>query len=194
MWASASYMGLEIATVTLARELFLSGQYGVWARFSRTEKRFKEIVAKGKDPNALTVQGEMFFAQKQYSKAVQVLQQALRLNAPSFQWQLICQLCLARTYAELGRMKEAKATFEELHEAGLPDATMQLGLMVRSSDLDRAHGLLYEAACKGRPSLFTHLAEIELERASNAGDAEARDEHKLWAMEWSRLADKRMEN
>jgi hypothetical protein len=51
--------------------------------------------------------------------------------------------------------------------------------------VDEARQRMYTAACNGRRDMFTRLSEMELETAGK--------ESRLKAMEWSRLADARVE-
>ncbi|KAI9166812.1 hypothetical protein HJFPF1_02927 [Paramyrothecium foliicola] len=192
LWSSAAHQGHQAALLTLVRDLIFTGRYNKKANYSKIERIFKSMVTTGLNSNALTLEGEHLFFQKKYPAALRHLEKALKQNK-SFEWKLNCQFCLARTYRELGRTDDAEEMFHKLHEQGMPEAGLELGYMLHASDPDRAHELLFEAACRGRPEVFSHLSEIALDRSSKAEDAQSREEQRKWAMEWSRLADKRME-
>lgn len=184
LWSSASEMGHRPSTLSLARQLIRSGAHGRIPQLRKVEARFKGLVSSGKDPNALTAQGELLVEQGRLDAAVAALQRALKLGG-EFEWRPYCELCLGRAYWKLGKADEARTLFEKLAEQGVVEADIDLAEMLRSSDVDEARQRMYTAACNGRRDMFTRLSEMELETAGK--------ESRLKAMEWSRLADARVE-
>lgn len=189
MWASASELGYRPSTLSLARQLIRSGAYGRMPQLRKVEARFKHFVSTGKDANALTAEGELLFEQGRFDVAVATLRRALRVGSASFEWKLYCELCLGKALLKLGRREEARGVLEALSEAGLVEADVELGNLLRASDRDKAEQHMYAAACNGRPDMFSHLSEMALE-----GAASANGDGRRWAMEWSRLADARTEH
>lgn len=194
LWASASEMGYIPATLSLARQLIGGKGWGKVAALKRVEERFGRMVAAGSDPNALTVGGEHLVLQGKYTAALNMLQKALKVGEPDFEWKPYCQASLATAYLKLGREAEAKKTLETLRESTPILAEAELGMLVRSSDPDLAMQYLYNAALHYKPEMFSILAEICLDKAGLAESEEVQDEQFRWAAEWSRLADKHAES
>ncbi|ODA79653.1 hypothetical protein RJ55_05247 [Drechmeria coniospora] len=189
MWASASELGHRPATLSLARQLIRSGAFGRMPQLRKVEARFKQMVSTGKDPDALTAEGELLFEQGSFDAAVTTLRRALRLATGSFEWKAYCRLCLGKSLLKLGKREEALKVFEALSESGFAEAHMEIGMMLRSEDRDKATRHLYAAACGGRQHLFSHLSEMALEEA----DGRSPEDSQRWAVEWSRLADPRVD-
>ncbi|KAF4975854.1 hypothetical protein FZEAL_7410 [Fusarium zealandicum] len=186
MWASASEMGYRSATISLAGELVRTGAWGRKSHLRSVESSFKKLVSEGKDSNALTVEGELLYHQERYDAAVKMLERALRLNNTDFEWKHLCQLCLGRSYLKLGKADEARGPLEA---SGYTDADAELGQMLRTTEPERAEVHMYMSALTGlRLDMFRQLAELEFEKEANAANKEAKKDHYLWAMEWSRLA------
>ena len=196
MWASASEFGYRPSTVSLARQLIRSGAYGRMPQLRKVEARFKHFVSTGKDADALTAQGELLFEQGRFDVAVASLQRALKVGSASFEWKPYCELCLGKALLKLGRRDEARDVLEALSEGGLVEADVELANMLRATDADKAEQHMYAAACNGRPDMFSHLSEMVLEGAASAhgDDGGSSQDRRRWAMEWSRLADVRIEH
>ncbi|KAG5984781.1 hypothetical protein E4U55_003293 [Claviceps digitariae] len=221
LWSSASAEGYKPSTLSLARHLIRSKAYGRMPQLRGVEARYKQLVSTGKDANALTAEGELLFEQARYDVAAAVLKRALRIGGEDFEWRPHCELCLGKMYAKMGRVEEAKETFERLANQGMVEADVELVNLfdrICSRDDDDededddddededeeeeeeddeddeeaavAEQRMYTAACHGKTDMFTRLAERELKRG-NAGERTA-EENKLWAMEWSRLADQQV--
>lgn len=191
MWKSASDMGHRPSTLSLARFLIRSKSWGKLEPLRRVETRFKQLVAEGKDPNALTAEGESLYENGQYDAAVKIMQRALQLDSSGFEWKHYCQVCLGKALTKLDRQLEAQHAFEGALESGSIEANGELGQLSRQSDLGLAQRYLYRAAMDGDSEMFRHLSEIRVEEQAVANDDKTRREHQLWAMEWSRLADKK---
>ncbi|KAF4951382.1 hypothetical protein FSARC_12939 [Fusarium sarcochroum] len=189
MWASASEAGHHVSTLSLARCLMISGGWGKSQRLKRVENRFRQVVAEGKDQNALTAEGENFLQIGQYEAAVKILKPALSLNDSDFEWRDDCKICLGKSYLKLGRSAEARQLFEAVENARISDADAELAQMLRKTNPDEARQRMYSAATGGRQDMFNQLAELELEKEAQATDDESRKNHQLWAMEWLRLAE-----
>lgn len=191
LWSTASEMGYRPSTLSLARQLVRSGAYGRVPQLRRVEARFKGLVSSGKDADALTAEGELLLEQGRLDAAAAVLTKALKLS-PRFEWRPYCRLCLGRAYLKMGKVDDARGLFEKLAQEGLVEADMELAEMLRGSDADEARQRMYTAACNGRRDMFTRLSEMELELEAVGGEKDG-EERRLWAMEWSKLADGRVE-
>lgn len=180
-------MGYRPSTLSLARQLIRSGAYSRIPQLRRVEARFKGLVSTGKDADALTAEGELLFEQGRLEAAATALNKALKMG--EFEWRPYCELCLGRAYLRIGKVDEARGLFEKLAEEGVVEADMELGEMLRESDGDGARQRMFTAACNGRRDMFTRLSEMELERDGE----KSVEERRLWALEWSKLADGRVE-
>ncbi|KAF7548137.1 hypothetical protein G7046_g8780 [Stylonectria norvegica] len=191
LWSSASEMGYQPSTLSLARFLITGGVWGKISHLTKVEARFRNIVKAGKDPNALTAEGELLFAQGNYDAAIKLLERTRTLPSAAFEWKPYCLLCLGKAYAKTQRHAEAKEALTAALEAGCFEARAELGQLLRSSDVEKAEQYLYTAALHGKPELFRNLSEMAFESEANATDDDTRKNHQLWAMEWSRLADQK---
>lgn len=189
MWASASDMGYLPATISLAREISRGGAWGMNPQLKRVETRFKQLVSEGRDPNALTVEGELLYKLGKYDAAVTMLKRALLVGGEDFEWESSCRLQLGRAYVKLQRHVEAREAFEAVANMGSAGADADLGQLLRSSDQEKAEGYFYSAGIHGQPDMLRHLSEIAFEKIATATDEHAAKDHQLWAMEWARLAD-----
>ncbi|KAM6477903.1 hypothetical protein HDV62DRAFT_198875 [Trichoderma sp. SZMC 28011] len=194
LWASASEAGYRPSILSLARHLARSGAYGRVAQLRKVEARFKQLVSTARDPDALTVEGELQYEQGNYEAAIRALQRALQVGAAGFEWKPYCQLCMGKAFVKTSRHDEARAIFESLSEIGLIEADIELGKLLRVSDRDAAERHLFTAASNGRADMFSLLSEIALEKAAESGDDKtSKEEAQRWAKEWSKLADPRTE-
>ncbi|KAM0274012.1 hypothetical protein ACHAPA_000960 [Fusarium lateritium] len=186
LWMSASEADYNPSTVSLARELMLRGAWGQSESMKEFEKRFMKLVAEGKDCNALTAYGERLFKTGKYSAAAEMLKQAVSVDDGIFGWKRTCLTCLAKSYAMLGKVSEARETLKTLND---PDADAEIDQLLNASDAEQAQQQMYSAALMGRTDMYRQLAEVEFERETNETDKESKKNHHLWGMEWSRLAD-----
>ncbi|KAM0243119.1 hypothetical protein ACHAP5_006909 [Fusarium lateritium] len=186
LWTSASEADYNPSTVSLARELMLQGAWGKSELLKEFEKRFMKLVAEGKDCNALTAYGERLFKTGKYSAAAEMLTQAVSVDDGIFGWKRTCLTCLAKSYAMLGKVSEARETLKTLND---PDADAEIDQLLNTSDAEQAQQQMYSAALMGRTDMYRQLAEVEFEREANETDKESKKNHHLWGMEWSRLAD-----
>lgn len=194
MWSSASEMSYRPSTLSLARQLIRSGAYGRIPQLRKVEARFKQLVSVGKDADALTAEGELLYELGKYELAAAALKRAMRTQS-TFEWKPYCELCLGKSYLKLGQRVTARAIFESLSESGLVEADVELSQILRKSDEHVAEQHMYTAACNGRRDMFTRLSELELEPAgSDSKKGRTADESRRWAMEWSKLADPRVEH
>ncbi|GAB0132651.1 hypothetical protein EsDP_00001080 [Epichloe bromicola] len=184
LWSSASEMGHRPATLSLARQLIRSGAYSRIPQLRRVEARFKQLLGSGRDADALTAEGELLLEQGRYDGAATLLRRALHIGG-DFEWRPYCELCLGKVYAKTGREDDAREMFARLADAGMVEADVELVDLLRRSDSEESEQRMYTAACNGRSDMFTRLSEAELEKENG--------ERRLWAMEWSRLADQRVE-
>ncbi|RGP77739.1 hypothetical protein FLONG3_4128 [Fusarium longipes] len=183
---SASATNYNPSTITMARMMFRQDLWGKVPDFRLTEKRFMKFVLEGKDCNALAVYGENLFMTGKFTAAVPILKQALDADDGIFEWRNMCMLCLAKSYARLGKAEEAEKILEKLED---PDADAEVGALLNRGGVEDKRQRLYSEAFDGRMEAYRELAEIEFEKASKETDKTLKEEHNLWAMEWSRLAD-----
>ncbi|KAF4339518.1 tetratricopeptide repeat [Fusarium beomiforme] len=186
MWASASELNYDPATVSIVSQLMSGGSWRKITAFAEVENRFMRLVAEAKNCNALTVYGEYLFQDGKYDQAVAILKQAIGVEDSAFEWKRKCLTCLAKSYAKLGKAEMAKKTLEVQEDS---EADAELDQLLQLSDAGVARQLLYQDAIKGRHELYRQLAEVEFERESKEIDAELKKIHHLWGLEWSRLAD-----
>ncbi|PFH57936.1 hypothetical protein XA68_14361 [Ophiocordyceps unilateralis] len=191
LWACASNMGFVPSTISLAMQLVRGGTFGKHKAFQMIEARFKKLVIEGKDPNAMTVDGQLLFTQTRFTLAAAMLAKALRVGSSDFELKPSCQLYLAKTYLKLGRDVVAMDLFDQLAKIGVTEAHAELGRWLMTTDPNRARQHLYEAA-RGQPELYKDLFTISMKEAASASGK--RNEDLLrWALEWWRLADRRVE-
>ncbi|PHH88628.1 hypothetical protein CDD83_7286 [Cordyceps sp. RAO-2017] len=194
MWTSASASGYRPSVLSTARHLVRSRRFGSYVEMLNVEARFERLVAKGDDPDALTVEGEGLFDQGRLALAVETLQRALSLPSSNFQWEHSCQLHLGMSLLKLGRTREARCLFEDLSQSGVYKADEMLADMLRTADPSSAQQHAYTASHYGRLEMFSRLAEMELLGVgSTDSDGRSPEERRLWATEWSRLANPRVE-
>ncbi|KAJ4021055.1 hypothetical protein NW766_002557 [Fusarium irregulare] len=189
MFVSASAAGYDPSTITYARLLFRQDEWGKKKRFKFLEKRFMDIVAQGKDCNALAVYGEKLFLDNKFTAAAPILEQALSVDDGIFEWRDMCLLYLAKSYARLGKVEEAKKTLKTL---GDPNADAEVAPMLTAGGVVDKRQRLFSEGLRGRAQAFRELAEIEFENEARETDKDLKKEHHLWAMEWSKLADPNM--
>lgn len=93
----------------------------------------------------------------------------------------------AISYEKLGK-ENAALRFYRLAAVvpSFPRCDKAIGLL--SNDIEESRKHMYKAACR-EPKLFSHFAEMELERSINLTDPKDKEESHKLATEWSRLAD-----
>ncbi|KAG6018022.1 hypothetical protein E4U41_004079 [Claviceps citrina] len=188
IWASASEMGHRPATLSLARQLIRSGAYGRVPQLRAVEARYRQLVGVARDADALTAEGELLYEQGRYDGAATLLRRALQIGGRGFEWRPHCELCLGKTYAKTGRVQEAREVFVRLADEGMVEADVELVHLLTREGFEGAEQSMYTAACNGRRDMFARLCEEELNKACGQ---RTDDQRRLWAMEWSRLADQR---
>ncbi|KAF5020762.1 hypothetical protein F66182_7222 [Fusarium sp. NRRL 66182] len=196
MWASASAAGHRLSTSLLSRDFKVSGTWGNAPAFKGLENRFRQLVAEGKDRDALTVEGEDLYKSGKYIAAAMMLEKALGLGDSGFFLKELCQMNLGRAYFKLGKIAQARELLEMMASSGdwiSADADAELAQMLRPTDPDEAMQRMYSAALEGRDDMFQKLAEIAFEKEAHATDNKSKREHFLWGAEWSRLADSTVE-
>jgi len=189
MFVSASAAGYDPSTITYARLLFRQDEWGKKRMFKPIEKRFMDIVSQGKDCNALAVYGEKLFMDNKFAAAAPILESALSVDDGIFEWRDMCLLYLAKSYARLGKVEEAKKTLKTL---GDPDADAEVAPMLTAGGVVDKRQRLFSEGLQGREQAFRELAEIEFKKEARETDKDLKKEHHLWAMEWSKLADPNM--
>lgn len=195
-WAVASFMDSSRGTLSLTKNLIMSGQYGRHAFVRNVESRFRQLVATGRDPNALALQGMLLYMNKSYESCAAHLEKLLKTHVQTFEWEQSAKLHLACAYAKLGRQEEAKRLIDMTGTS--TDVSLQddvtLGKTIRPLDPDRAEKHLWRPAFFGDREALTHLGEISMERSTTGTQEASKDEHLLMALEWFRLADRSVDH
>lgn len=197
LWASASELGYVLSTLSLVQNLVMSDMYMAIVQMRNVEARFQRLVAGGKDPDALTIEGQRLFKQGRLEPAVAMFQRALKAWSSDFELRWRCLLWQGKAYLKLGRTEEAMKMFEPLVEYGYVEAEVELAKLLRTTDPERARQLMYAAACKGGSTdMFTFLSEMALEEAlaTQTTNKRGSKESRRWAVEWSRLANLRADH
>lgn len=147
-------------------------------------------MADGKDPNVLFVEASLVSGQGNHAGAAKLLERARHINDADYEWRPTAELLLARMYIELGRKQEAIAILLPLAETNWNDAEYELGKLMRETggDVEEARQLIYQSTRSGQYERCALLAEMASEAAQNATDDASKQEHRRWAVEWSRLA------
>jgi hypothetical protein len=153
------------------------------------ERRFQVLAKNTKDPNVMTLQGERLVLRGKPKEALAVLEGALVTSQEDFWYRSTCKILIAASLKELGRPEDARIMLEVLHKAYVPEASFELGVMLRYSEPDYAH------ECFGRVLEQTmsydslpYMAELEMNMSMAAEAKEAQEDHTRKSMEWSRLA------
>jgi tetratricopeptide (TPR) repeat protein len=193
MWAAASELNFTPATLSLISHLMSADMYGKSPYFAPAEARFKTIVRGGRDPNALTLEAQLLWDQRQYGGATKVFERALRLGESGatgdegFPWKPRALAGLGMAHRKLGNNEKALECCREASRLGLPDADIYIGML--STDASESQQHLFWAGCRNKDH-FKYLAQLAMEKSEAATDAEAKKEHLRWAAEWTNLADK----
>ncbi|PHH69754.1 hypothetical protein CDD80_6518 [Ophiocordyceps camponoti-rufipedis] len=188
LWVCASNLGFTPSTLSLVMELVSGSNYGRYKVFRNVEARFQQLVAEGKDPNVMTINGHLLLKENQFEKSVVTLKRALRVGYPNFELRPSCQLYLAKSLMSLDRETEAMNLLDELANDGLTDVHKAFASVFKRENPARARQHLYEAAL-GEPELYRKLSELAIEDAATSSSP--REPFERLAYEWSRLADPR---
>lgn len=183
---AASGENYNPSTITVARLYLLRGDWGKSPESRVIEKRFMELVSEGKDCNALTVYGESLFKAGRFAAAIPIFNQALSVDDGIFEWKNMCMRCLAKSYAQLGKVDEAKETLKAL---GDPAADAEVAPMLATGSVEGKRQRLFSEAFLGKKEAYRELAELEFGRGAKETDKDLKRDYNLWGMEWSRLAD-----
>ncbi|KAJ4145041.1 hypothetical protein LMH87_003903 [Akanthomyces muscarius] len=197
LWFTATNWGYAPSACSLAAFLARSGQYGKEDFFAPAEKRFRALV-KGGDPIAMAIEGEILYREGKYGEAETILNNVLRKQKQHSDssagglrnWEPNFRLTLGKTLGKRGKTDQAVAILRRLSEDGYIEADPQLGKTLRASDPDEALQYLFKAGCTGALDCFEEMATIKLDKATKAGDSSEANDHRLWAQELTRLADK----
>uniref|UniRef100_A0A0B7JK67 Uncharacterized protein n=1 Tax=Bionectria ochroleuca TaxID=29856 RepID=A0A0B7JK67_BIOOC len=185
MWAAAAEMDFNPSIATLALYLVRSGMFGSSPLFKSAESRFQALAKTGQDPNALVVEGEMLRRRGTYNASIRVFQRALEVGGEDFTWAPLCEQQIAQCYRNLGKESDALEHYRRAVKMGLEEA--HEGIAMLSKDADESYESMYKAACL-KPKLFSHMAQMELERSTELKDEAAVKEAVKWATEWSELS------
>ncbi|RCI17188.1 hypothetical protein L249_2160 [Ophiocordyceps polyrhachis-furcata BCC 54312] len=192
LWLNASHMGFDPSTISLAMGIVRAECFGELKGFHEVEARFKQLVVEGKNPDALTVEGQRLFMQSDYFGALEVLNRAMRIAGVSdFELKTTCRLHIAKAFLSLDKKTVAMSVFNDVAKTGLAEAHAELGRLLRPTDPVRARQHLYEGA-PGRSELYRDLSEMAVEDAASTKGTHHKNLSR-WAWEWSRLADRSVE-
>lgn len=190
MWASASGLGFQPATITLAGDLVRHGKFGQLPMMRKVESDFRRIVTQGKDANALTIEALRLYRQeKKLPQAAAMFKKALSVGGPDFSFKSRCENGLGHIAYSQGRLEEAAEYLEKAYEVDPRSAGLLLGDVYASLDPQKARQVYYRTASHGNATAWGRLADLELGMAMDAQDQPTKQEHQLWAMEFQRLGD-----
>lgn len=206
MLGTASDLGSESSTLLLIRLLSQSSSSD---RLSKTPilvaalSRFRHILRKKQDPDALTLQGLILANEGDDGKALEFFSQAMEVGSPNpssggqqqdirppwWGWEASCHLTRARILLQQGRREEAIAAFRvaavELDHA---QAYFKLATLLAEDSPERGQ-YLQKAAVSGIPEACQLLGESEVRMAEQPDQPKEKvREHCLWASEWFSLA------
>lgn len=185
LWTGASEMGHIPSTLSLRNHIDMANIPEDHPMVKPIEARFRAQVAKGKDPDALTLEGRFLEKQGKTADAIRMLERALQVDEGRFGWKADCEQCLGRLYVKTGQVEAGRKHLQVAAEYLVPEAEALLATI--TDDRREAIRHLYRAACM-QPKFFANLAEQEmLDTVKRAEQGEKVSDK--WAIEWSRLAD-----
>ncbi|OAA67459.1 hypothetical protein ISF_03635 [Cordyceps fumosorosea ARSEF 2679] len=196
LWFAAANWGFAPSACSFAAMLARSGQYGKDSVTAPAEQRFRALVRAG-DPVAAAIEGEILYQQGKYAEAEAALLRVQRRQAAGTadlgSWEPNFRLALGRTLGRRGKADQAVAILRGLSDEGYIAADAELGRLLRGADPDAAMQYLFRPGCTGALSCFEEMAAIELDKAAKAEKPSDAADHRLWAEELTRLADKNAE-
>ncbi|KAM3502041.1 hypothetical protein MY10362_005123 [Beauveria mimosiformis] len=193
LWFIAASWGFGPSACSLAAILAAYGEYGKSTATAPAERRFRALVKAG-DPVAMTIEGDRLYRQGKYGEAEAILRKVQQKHATDLgNWEPNFRLTLGKTLARRGKTDQAVAMLRALAEDGYIEADGQLGSELRSTDPDEALQHLFKAGCTGGLRCFEEMAAIELDKAAIAKNSSDAADHRLWAGELARLADRKAE-
>lgn len=196
LWLPACNWGFKPSLLSLIWLLVRSGVYNAGPDFKGVERRFQALVKTKTDPIAMAIEGEVLYRKGDFVRAEEILRAAMENhNSKSslVNWEPNCQLTLGKTLAMRKKRDEAAAILQKLSDEGYIEADLELGKILRHVNANEALKYLYKAGCTGALQAFEEMAVMELERAAAAKNPSEAAEHRRWAAEYSRLADRRAE-
>ncbi|KAM0334370.1 hypothetical protein ACHAQA_001396 [Verticillium albo-atrum] len=201
MHDAAGELGHVPATLHIIRMILFGKNPEILPRFRpRAYARFKSLVAEGRNPDALTLQGKFHALRDERELAAEMFRRAKAVAGPDgeFQWRSICQIELAKLHEARGARDEACRVYRELVEVKDAEGCYYLatldGRMPGATPLvaeTEVRELLTRAAMAGYPPAATALADLETsryDRAVTGGDEAAAGRHLLDAQEWRKIA------
>ncbi|KAM3467531.1 hypothetical protein MY5147_001495 [Beauveria neobassiana] len=193
LWFTAASWGFGPSACSLVAILAAHGEYGKSTATAPAERRFRALVKAG-DPVAMAIEGDILYRQGKYGEAEAILRKVQQQHAADLaNWEPNFRLALGKTLARRGKTDQAIAMLRALADDGYIEADQQLGSALRSTDPDEALQYLFKAGCTGALHCFEEMATIELDKAANAKNSSDAADHRLWAGELARLADRKAE-
>ncbi|EGY20606.1 uncharacterized protein VDAG_10235 [Verticillium dahliae VdLs.17] len=206
MLDSASELGHVPATLHIIRTvLYGRSPENLQRSCPRAYARFRTLVAEGRNPDALTLEGKLYALRGErdqaaalFRRAKDVATAAVAHGSTGFQWKNLCQVELAKLQEAVGARQDAYWEYRALADAGDAEACYYLGTLdarmpgtVRLVHEAEARELLTQAAMAGYPAAPTALADLETgmyDQAVADGHKDAAAGHLLDAQEWRNLA------
>jgi tetratricopeptide (TPR) repeat protein len=188
MFASASGLGLEPATLDGTQYLLAEKLYGKLSSMSKLEGDFRRLLAQGKDPNAITLEGARLTNENRMTQSEAAFRRALKLGGESFAYRWIAQRGLGFVlYTRDPKSEEALRLFEEVYTTHPAQVAPWLIQMYGSTNPERTRDLFFLMALYKEPAAYEKLADYELGMAWEAPNESQKREHELWAAEFQRL-------
>ncbi|KAM0276775.1 hypothetical protein ACHAQH_006424 [Verticillium albo-atrum] len=201
LFDAASELGHVPATLHIVRAVLFGKNPEVLPRSCpRAYARFKTLVAAGRNPDALTLQGKFHAVRGERDLAAELFRRAKDIagaDGRGSQWKNLAQLELARLHEAAGAARDAYLEYREVADAGDAEGCYYLATLderipgvTRLVSEAEAKDLLTQAAMAGHPVAPAALADIETsmyDRAVAGGDEDAAAGHLLDAQEWRNL-------
>ena len=186
---SAVLLDYEPATLSLTRYMFRTGRYPLTG-YGKLQSKFARLVAQGRDPNALTLQGMILQRDKGNElEAIAAFRKAVELGrrASEFEWAADCYVSLGRLLANQGQRREALAMFEKAAlELDNPEGYYELAMVQGMDKLDDQFRYLIKAAANGIPKAWREMSQLlssmEHQAAGHLGEYRAKEQ-----AEWRRV-------
>ncbi|KAM3454655.1 hypothetical protein MY3296_002896 [Beauveria thailandica] len=193
LWFTAASWGFGPSACSLVAIVAAYGEYGKRTAIEPVERRFRALVKAG-DPVAMAIEGDVLYRQGKYGEAEAILRKVQKKHAADLgNWEPNFRLALGKTLARRGKTDQGVAMLRALADDGYIEADRQLGSELRSTDPDEALQHLFKAGCTGAVLCFEEMAAIKLDKAANAKTSSDAADHRLWAVELARLADRKAE-
>lgn len=160
LYSGASAMGCEASCVSIVSMLANSPTPASAYKaplFKPTMSFFRDIVNKGENPYALTIEGLFLLKEKKPNATIRVLERAIQLGGPDFPWKASCWHDIGGAYVAIGDHCKAEEYYEMAASAGSRDAWHQLAHTADKTP-EEQRDALYKSGCLGERVAFRNLS------------------------------------